>query len=387
MSTSEGRDLTLQTEQVLTVKNLVTRAVCGLPQMFDSRSGLFCYKVKKTADSLVQEAVSHRYTVMTLLGLHRLEQSGTRSPIELKPILERLLADIRWADNVGDFGLLLWLVCIVAPERLDELDSRISIANCSKTRLETDQGITMRLAWFLTGISYYAQVSGRPEKVKDIASETYKRLTANQGKGGYFSHQAMRGIKGSLRGWMGSFADQVYPIYGMTQFAQVFGDKTALQRATECAIAICEAQGPLGQWWWHYDSRKGSVFEEYPVFSVHQHGMAPMTLLALSRATGTNFDRWIYKGLEWIDRKNELAVNMEDVSANVIWRCIRRSPLRRVSDALLHSGANHGNSRPNGLKVLFECRPYELGWLLYGLVDLLPDSPGAKQEPRASRVV
>ena len=40
-----------------------------------------------------------------------------------------------------------------------------------------------------------------------------------------------------------------------------------------CAHGLCQAQGALGQWWWHYDSLRGRVFEGYPVFSVHQHGM------------------------------------------------------------------------------------------------------------------
>jgi hypothetical protein len=230
----------------------------------------------------------------------------------------------------------------------------------------------MNLAWFLTGVSYYSQVSDEGKKLSGIARETYDLLIANQGKFGYFSHQASRtSLKGALRGHIGSFADQVYPIYGMTQFFQAFGDESALRSARECALAICEAQGPLGQWWWHYDSRSGRVFEGYPVFSVHQHGMAPMSLFALGKASGANFDPWIYKGLDWIDRRNELSVNMEDGSANVIWRCIGQTKLKRFASALLSPRRKGQNPQP-GLSIVYECRPYELGWLLYGLVDRAP---------------
>ncbi len=356
----------------MTVQHLVEQAVRGLPQMFNPRAGMFCYKLKKDAGGLVQEGISPRYTVITLMGLHRLEQSGTPSPVDVKPVLERLLANTDWLDNIGDLGLLLWLVAQVEPQRLGELDSRLQIPTALTRLANAREGMTMHLAWFLTGLSYYSLASDNPEKMRDVARETYNLLIQNQGKNGYFGHMATnRSLKGVVRGRIGSFADQVYPIYGMTQFSRAYGDDSALQRARECALAICEAQGPLGQWWWHYDSLSGYVFEEYPIFSVHQYGMGPMSLFVLSKAAEMNFDPWIYKGLDWIHRRNELSVNMEDASANVIWRCIGQSALKRFSDALLRAHKNGQHPGPDRLTVLFECRPYELGWLLYGLVDLL----------------
>ncbi len=354
------------------VQRLVKRAVHGLPQMFNPRAGMFCYKVKKGAYGLVQEGVSPRYTAMTLMGLRRLEQIGTPSPINLKPILERLLADTGWVDNIGDLGLLLWLCGRVAPDRLDEIERRLPIATALSRFEDAREAMTMHLAWFLTGLSYSQMASDNPGKMKDVAHETYNRLIGNQGKHGYFGHLARQGsLKGSARGHIGSFADQVYPIYGLTKFSQAYGENSALQRARDCALAICKAQGPLGQWWWHYDSRSGRVFEEYPVFSVHQHGMAPMTLFALGKAVEMNFDPWIYKGLDWITEHNELSINMEDASASVIWRCIQQSTLKRYSGAILRTQRSGRHLGASGLRVLFECRPYELGWLLYGLGDLL----------------
>lgn len=368
MVNSELQDVRLHEAQ-RTAQGLVELAVRGLPQMFDHRAGMFCYKLKKTSGGLVQEGLSPRYTAMTLMGLHRLEQSAAPSHFDVQPVTERLLSNLDWVDNLGDLGLMLWLVARVAPERLGELERRLQIATALTRFTDAREGVTMHLAWFLTGLSYCALASGDPGKMRGVARETYDVLIQSQGKHGYFAHQAPhRSLKGSVRGWIGSFADQVYPVYGMAKFFQAFGEDSALRHARECALAICQAQGPLGQWWWHYDSRSGCVFEEYPVFSVHQHGMGPMTLLALGRASGENFDPWIYKGLDWINQRNELAVNMEDASANVIWRCIGQTKLRRFTGALL--GARQ-NSRPDGLSVLFECRPYELGWLLYGLADLL----------------
>ena len=353
----------------VTVNNLVHRAALGLLQMFDKNTGMFCHAMKKTADGMVQEGISPRYTAMTVMGLRRLEERGTASPIDTKPIIEALLTKTEWAANIGDLGLLFWFAAQVAPSRLEELEGRIKIEDALTRFEDAREGTTMHLAWFLTGISFYAQVAGKSNRLHDLAAQTFERIAKNQGKNGFFSHVAVaRNLKASVRGWMGSFADQVYPIYGLTQFYNAFGDRMALESARQCGMAICEAQGPLGQWWWHYDSRSGTVFEKYPVFSVHQHGMAPMALLPLSKALGQSFDQWIYKGLEWIDRRNELSVNMEDSSANVIWRCIRQSRLQRVCGAVF-GGRN--SDQPKGLSVLHECRPYELGWLLYGLAELL----------------
>jgi hypothetical protein len=350
------------------VRHLVEVALRGLPQMIDRSAGIFCYAMKKVDGKLVQEGLSPRYTAMTLMGLHRLQQKGMSSPMDSKGILERLLENLDWIENVGDLGLLLWMAAEVAPDRLEQIERRFPISTTLTRFSDSSEAVTMHLAWLLTGLCYYAEKTGKSDATQRVSREAYNLLSQNQGTNGYFGHLARRGLKGKSRGWMGSFADQVYPIIGMAKFSTTFDDRSALQRARDCAQAICEAQGPLGQWWWHYDSQKGRVFEEYPVFSVHQHGMAPMTLLALSEASGTNYNHWIYRGIEWIDRKNELSVNMEDESASVIWRCIRQSKVHRVSTALF---GNPKDGYPRGLSVLHECRPYELGWLLYGLAELL----------------
>src|SRR5208337_5552579 len=102
-----------------------------------------------------------------------------------------------------------------------------------------------------------------------------------------------------------------------------FHVEAALGRALECASAVSRAQGESGQWWWLYDSRSGRVSSRYPVYSVHQHGMAPMGLFALEKATGRSFTEAIHTGLRWIYGTNELGADMRDLVENLIWRCIR----------------------------------------------------------------
>jgi hypothetical protein len=97
--------------------------------------------------------------------------------------------------------------------------------------------------------------------------------------------------------------------------------------------------------------------------------MAPMTLFALGEAVDSDFTPWIHNGLQWI-ANNELGFDMEDSSANLVWRCIERpmsSKYLNVAAGLLRHRDNQ-TSRDN-LRVLFECRPYELGFLLYAFAD------------------
>src|SRR5207248_880072 len=145
---------------------------------------------------------------------------------------------------------------------------------------------------FLAGISHLklAGFSSLPE-LTDLAVRAWRLLEANRGPHGLFGHQAVRGVFGTLRGRIGTFADQVYPIYALTRFAQAFGEAKALACAVDCAEAICRLQGPLGQWWWHYDSRTGRVTSKYPVYSVHQDAMAPLALLPLGEIGARDFSR------------------------------------------------------------------------------------------------
>jgi hypothetical protein len=308
--------------------------------------------------------------MMTLMGLHRLEEAGGTSPIEIAPVLKALLANLDWVQDIGDLGVLLWTCALVAPERLAEIEGRIDLEAALGRYRSAKRGVTMELAWFLTGLSNWALVC--PEKLaglRGLALQTLALLKKNRGEQGFFGHLARGGsVIGMTRGRIGSFADQVYPIYAMTRFSQAYQDEDALKMALQCGRGLCEAQGSLGQWWWHYDSLGGGVLEGYPVFSVHQHAMGPMTMLALGEAAQIDFTPWIYCGLKWINSENELSFNMEDDSAQVIWRCQYRSAsqVKTYLKAALNLGdAAKPYQAKKDLKVLFECRPYELGWLLY----------------------
>lgn len=384
---TDARPLTpRQSEETQTaVQRFVALAIRGLVPMFDRQKKLFCYSLKKTERGMVQEGLSPRYTMMTLLGLHRLEEAGGISPIEIMPVLQALLANLDWVTDIGDLGVLQWTCALLAPERLADLEGHVDLETTLSRYPSAKRGVTMELAWFLTGLSNWALACpDKQPRLKDLAFQTFALLKKNRGEQGFFRHLS-RGASasGMIRGRIGSFADQVYPIYAMTRFSQAFQDESALQMALQCGRGLCGAQGSLGQWWWHYDSLSGGVLEGYPVFSVHQHAMGPMTLFSLGEATGCDFTPWIYRGLEWISSKNELGFNMEDDSAEVIWRCQYRtaSQVKTYLKAALNlGGAVKPYQAKNDLKVLFECRPYELGWLLYAFAARTGQTPPTDTE-------
>jgi hypothetical protein len=346
------------------ITHLVELAIRGLEPMYDEERGLFCHRLKRTPAGNVREGISQRYTVMTLLGLLRAESTGYQSPVDIGVTIEALYKNTEWVDNIGDLGLLLWLSS-VSPRKLDKFYATFDLEKAIQNYADARKALTMELSWFLTGLAYAGRAEEKQRPFLDrLARHTYTLLQSNQGKHGFFGHMGKwNSLAGAVRGQVGSFADQVYPILAMAHFGQVFGMSEALRNSLQCADAICRAQGPLGQWWWHYDSVTGRVAGHYPVYSVHQHAMGPMALFAAEDACKSDFRDPIHKGLQWISGANELQQDLEDKSASIIWRCIRppksTSYFERVSVLI-------GQERTaETFEIVHECRPYELGWLLY----------------------
>jgi hypothetical protein len=188
------------------------------------------------------------------------------------------------------------------------------------------------------------------------------------------------------RSHVGSFADQVYPVQALARLHASADDKTALATANEVAGMICAAQGKSGQWWWHYDSRSGGVVEEYPVYSVHQHAMGPMALMDLAEAGGDDHMDAIARGLRWLARPPETTEALVLDNPPVTWRKVARGDQRKLVRGLRATSTRVlpgwrlsplDRAFPPGA-VDHECRPYELGWLLYAW--LSPGSRAATQK-------
>lgn len=353
------------------IQNLLELASKGLVSMFDDKRQLFCDRLVRRGGHLHREGFSPRYTIMTLLGLRELERSGGCSPFDSSVLYRAFMSDLSWIHSAGDLGLVTWLASAFAAEELVALFKQVELDTALERYTDAREGRTMELAWFLSGLSHATGAApSLAGPLTDLAVDAYHRLEENQGEHGFFGHMNTKwSMAGRLRGRIGSFADQIYPIYAMAKFATAFNVKDPLLPALRCAKAICSVQGGLGQWWWLYDSRSGHVSSRYPVYSVHQHGMAPMGLLALEEASGHSFKEPISRGLQWIYGMNELGADMRDPTQNLIWRCIRPASRQKKywETAVSLIRTPKLNASVGALTVLYEDRPYELGWLLFAL--------------------
>lgn len=350
------------------IPELCGLAADGLVEMLDPEKQIFCGIYNRTEKGMARERLSPRYTMMTLLGLHRYEQSGRRSPVAIAPVLDALLNDTSWIDSAGDLGLLLWTCSELLPDRLAEVYQEVRAEGALLRFDDGRQGRTMEVAWYLTGIAN-CYLAGRADLpgLAEQAESARQILERNCGPSGVYGHLSPRmSLTGYVRGRIGSFADQVYPTIAFARLSQALQDEKAQRMALRSAEKMCELQAPLGEWCWQYDSVSGRVVCRYPVYSVHQHGMGPMMLFAVAEATGSDFEKAIYKGLAWISGDNELRHDFVEPSLGLVWRSIYLDSMDAYIDAALrYMRLRNGTADARQLKVRYECRPYELGWLLY----------------------
>jgi hypothetical protein len=347
------------------VRQLNGFALNGLPQMFNKEAQLFCRILRRTESGLRQEGTSQQYTIMALLGLHRLAAASVSVPVAISGTVELMLERSDWVKNIGDIGLMLWVSAVASPEYLEQVVTKFNVKQALEYATERN---TMDLALFLAGLAHHSSAEvGRLSDLTDQGVHAFHLLKENQGEEGIFGHCARRkSISGVIRGRIGSFVDQSYSIYALSKAAQAYSLEQAATTALDCALTICQAQGPLGQWWWHYDALTGRVLGRYPIFSVHQAGTAPMALMELGKTLQSDFDPWIVKGLNWLCGANELAQDLRDPASNVIWGCICQNKMRKlVNTAFAYLLRREGTTSYENLSVRHECRPYDHGMLLY----------------------
>ncbi|MDD5532125.1 MAG: hypothetical protein PHC52_04970 [Syntrophales bacterium] len=346
-------------------RDLVTLALNGLTDLYDKERGLFCFRAARGREGLFREGASVRYTLISLLGIQAARDRGMETVLNPADFVSRLAAMIR-KEETGEAGLLLWLCAKSCPDMLGEVYRRLHPETVWRTCHLSGEFFTMEMSWFLTGLAYASRAGGRCRNT-GLMDEVFRKVRDYYGNEGIFGHQTGGSLMNRLRGAIGNFADQVYPIYAFAQYGKEAGNAEAVEIAVKCARTICAHQGPRGQWWWHYDMRTGRVVSRYPVFSVHQDAMAPMALCAAGKASGENFESEIERGLIWITGENELDREMIDARLNLVWRSIYKRKKMWMLEAALSLARLPGAGRvfPSSFRLQEECRPYHLGWILY----------------------
>jgi hypothetical protein len=349
-----------------------------LPLLVEPSSGLFVHKATYSSEGLVRPTGTNAfYSAIAAIGIHSDDPDGRvtdQVPVERtldslvdlavgKPSSSGLLAATTWALYAGHDSR--------APRLLELLKSRCELSTSSSM----DLGIL--LAALAAAID---AVPDSREAALKLGSAATDELLGRFSRTAQLFGGSGRGLRPRrLLDWkLTSFASQVYPIHGLASYARATGGDPP-QEALRVADRVVELQGPLGQWWWIYSLRDGSVVEPYPVYSVHQDAMAFMALAPLQNLGLRAYERQLARGLSWLYGSNELRMPLLDLERLVISRCIQR----RGADADGVWGMSSSQRRAvrlgswglasrrsivvarDELEILQEVRPYHLGWALY----------------------
>jgi hypothetical protein len=356
------------------VERLVSVAIRGLPRMYRSDTGEFAFRRERVRAHAggwhtVTRGTSARYAAIVALGARHLPEDAQREALAgstAADLVGHLTDRVAGMSDLGDVALVCWAAAEAAhPGLAGALDRLRELDDASPPRYVVES------AWVVSALA-----ATRPRHdVEEHLARGRGRLLASLAGGVLFPHTTGPGLTGWHRAHVSCFADQVYPIQALARLHASGDDPAALAAADACAARISALQGTGGQWWWHYDARTGALVEGYPVYSVHQHAMAPMALFDLAEAGGHDHGPALLRGLRWMTEVPELggATSLIDDDAALTWRKVYRGDPHKIV-----RGARGLATRVRpGRRLAFvdtvlparavdhECRPYELGWLLF----------------------
>jgi hypothetical protein len=121
--------------------------------MYNEKENLFSFKAVRNEQGIQNLGLSRRYTMISLIGLNKLERHGGTSPVQVLDPLSRILQDTGKIDNIGDLGLFLWLIALASPHSIEKIWSERSIQEAISHYRGVLRWRTMELAWFLSGLA------------------------------------------------------------------------------------------------------------------------------------------------------------------------------------------------------------------------------------------
>ena len=345
------------------IRNLILMSIDMLHAMI-LPSSLFCFDRIKGQKS--PRGVSVRYTLIALLGMIKAIQAGYNVNLDVNKIWQTALSEIGSADvTAGDIGLYLWLDSELKRENVAGLLQKLEGSVGAQGGWATCIG--MDIAWIIIGVAFAARRTGSSTVVKILREVVDSLCTHYVSNNGLLYHFG----DSKPRRRFPNFATQIYNVYALSYAAEFLGDDRLLTVARRIADKLLALQLPCGGWSWLYDAKRGCVVERYEIYSVHQDGMAPMSLLKLSEVSGDEkYARAAFKGLDWLYSKNELNFHMIDEKEGLIYRSIRRrKPLNKLmlttNTGLSILGFPSDVADGLFLEINPTCRPYHLGWILF----------------------
>lgn len=361
-------------------ERLLALAEAGLPEMYVPGAETFVFTRVGTVASngtrrVERRGTSTRYAAITALGARFLPEERQRALFDGRSAAEftaLLVERLPAVTNLGDAALITWAAAETGHPKLAD-----AVARVAELDVPGRPQYTVEAAWVLSALT---AARAAVDVEYRLAAARDRLLAARVGDSPLFPHATGPGLVPGYRAHVACFADQTYPLQALARLHAGSPDPQALAAAGACAARICALQGNGGQWWWHYDARTGGVVEGYPVYSVHQHAMAPTALFDLAEAGGGDFTAEIRRGLRWMTEVPEISgpdgtprepMILEEYG--VTWRKVYRGdPAKAVRAARGLTTRVAPGARLAPLDRIFrplavdrECRPYEFGWLLH----------------------
>jgi hypothetical protein len=343
--------------------NLQDLCIARLRDCLDPRSGRFARQIRDGvwAPTLGTESITS--SAICLIGLSRAGIPPSAVGVDPVGLCYQIATRVREEAYPGGLGLMLWANSAV---RAAPPVTLLAEAGFDPATLELviPQLTTMEVAWLVSGLLHADIPPLRP-----ACAAALRELESRLDRGTLIFRHASAAAPWAhrMRAHIANFADQVYPLQALAFAAIALGDDARRLLADRCGARLVAAQGPLGQWWWHHNARTGRVAEGYPVYSVHQHSMAPMALRALAVSGGRNHAAAAASSRAWL-QANELCLDMVEPTSGIIWRSVEREE-GAVAHRLRHARMLLGRPAQKPAEPRFrlnrEIRPYEWGWLLY----------------------
>jgi len=339
-----------------------------LVETYDGESRLFSRQIRDGRWDRTEGTEAITSTAICLIGLSRAAVLPKDLDLPLEETLAALCAATRQQSYAGALGLSLWAHAVHGAGGIADVASA-SAVDLQALRGDFPTLTTMELAWLLSGLCH--QAAGGDSKAPELLDKAVSALISRRSRNGRLFAHAARGapLAHRLRRRVANFADQIYPLQALALASLVTGKTEPRRIAADSAQRLVALQGDLGQWWWHYDPEPGVVIGRYPVYSVHQHGMAPMTFHCLRAAGGPDLDAAVARGRAWFSH-NEMGLDLVEAESGIIWRDIEHTDgtaARRLRQLHALIGRPDGGEAvpPERLRVNREIRPYEWGWLLF----------------------
>jgi hypothetical protein len=348
-------------------RRLVPLALEGLVRMWDPDRRLLLTRVVADGEVRTNDHLAARYCVMTSLGLHRARRAGHDVPLEPEVILARGL-EAGGVDTLDALAMGLWADAELGTDHASRLlPALIERVRAPEARLAT---IGRPLAWALEALSRHHERThdaGARAAAESLCRFALERC--HHPETGLFTHAVEpRGPLGPLP-WLppqALFSTQIYWVHALATYGRVFEHAPALAVAAQVMRRLIALRDDHFGWVWRYHAASGTVPEPFPIYSVHQHGMAPMALHLLAELGALEALPTLRESLRWLG-ENQLGLEMIDSERAMIYRSIRRAyPMNRLTyPAGRLPFLQPLTRRPAFLRLNASCRAYELGWLLY----------------------